>query len=192
MKRFWSRHLRLLPTLFPLSIGLIITLTGCEGANRPIGPTTLNSRQNDEQPTFSGDGRLLAFVSNRYGGRNILLFDLERQQFLNLPYLNRRDAIAEHPSLSYTGRYIVYLASDQGRPEVELYDRITRRTEILTIGYRGWIRNPTISPNGRYVTFETGGRGQWDIEVLDRGPSVELDSPNFRPIREQPAPPGGP
>jgi Tol biopolymer transport system component len=129
---------------------------------------------------LSGDGRFLALVSNRDGNRNLLLYDLQRQQFLNLPRLNRQDAIAESPSLSYSGRYIVYIASDRARPEVELYDRFTQQAQVLTVGYRGWVRNPSISPDGRYVVFETGVRGQWDLEVIDRGPNIELDLPDAR------------
>ncbi|MGA7933070.1 MAG: biopolymer transporter Tol [Kovacikia sp.] len=143
----------------------------------------MNSLYNDEQPAISGDGRFLAFVSNRNGTRAILMYDLQQQQFVTLPHLNRLDAIAESPSLSYTGRYIAYVASDTARPEIEIYDRATQQPQVLTPGYRGWFRNPSISPDGRYIVYETGTRGQWDIEVLDRGPGVELDIPDFQQAR---------
>ncbi len=164
--------------LLAVYVGLLSGLVGCGAPSQPTLPSALNSRYTDEQPALSGDGRFLAFVSNRDGGRNILLYDLQQRRFVSLPQLNRRNAIAEKPSLSYSARYIAYLASDQGRPEIELYDRATRRTQILTIGYQGWIRNPQISPDGRYIAFETGSRGQWDIEILDRGSGIELDRPN--------------
>lgn len=170
--------------------GLVGLLTACSQPEIPTTSTELDSRYNDEQPALSGDGRYVAFVSNRDGNRTILVYDLRQRQFVNLPRLNRRDAIAESPSLSYTGRYIAYLASDSARPEIEIYDRVTQRPQILTIGYRGWFRNPSISPDGRYIGFETGTRGQWDIEVLDRGPNVELDMPDFQ--RSRPAPGASP
>ncbi len=159
-----------------LGLGIAtLALGSCTPTDRPKLPVALNSYYTDEQPALSGDGRFLAFVSNRNGARSLLLYDLKRKQLVNLPRLNRNDSIAETPSLSYTGRYLVYLASDSGRPEIELYDRLTQRTQILTSGYRGWIRNPDISADGRYVVFETGRRGQWDVEILDRGPNIELD-----------------
>ncbi|MEB3281969.1 MAG: biopolymer transporter Tol [Lyngbya sp.] len=135
----------------------------------------LNSSANDQQPALSGNGQYLAYVSNRNGHRQIVLYDLQRQELVDLPGLNHGDAIAENPSLSNTGRYLVYMASDSGRPEIELYDRLTNRVQIVSGGYRGWIRHPRISPDGRYIIFETGRRGQWDLEVLDRGSHVELD-----------------
>jgi Tol biopolymer transport system component len=162
------------------SLLLLITLAGCSANIGTLGPTFLNSRYNERQPALSGDGRLLALVSNRNGTHQLLVYDLQQRRFLDLPNLNRPGGIIENPSLSYTGRYIVYVSSWQGRPEIELYDRITRRPQILTMGYRGWMRNPNVSPDGRYIVFESSWRGQWDIEVFDRGSSIELDRPDRR------------
>jgi Tol biopolymer transport system component len=158
-------------------MGLSLTgvVVACSPVNPVQEPVALNSRYTDEQPALSGNGRFVAFVSNRDGDRNIVMYDLQRQHFVDLPRLNQPEAIAESPSLSRTGRYIAYIASDQGRPEIELYDRVANRSQVLTSGYRGWVRNPSVSPDGRYIVFETSRRGQWDIEVLDRGPNVELD-----------------
>lgn len=171
-----------------LAVSAASFAAACSPVNLPTQPVAINSRYTDEQPALSGNGRFLAFVSNREGSRNILLYDLQQQQFVNLPYLNRRDAVADSPSISNTARYIVYIASDTGRPEVELYDRITGQSQILTQGYMGWVRNPSISPDGRYIVFETGRRGQWDIEVIDRGPLIELDRLDGPPDGSSPAP----
>ncbi len=164
------------------SLIFILILTSCSSNNIPIGSTSLNSRFTEEQPALSGNGRFLAFVSNRNSTHQLLVYDLERQLFMSVPRLSRPDTIVESPSLSYTGRYLAYITSDQGRPVVGLYDRIAQQSQILTPIYRGWIRNPSISPDGRYVVFETTTRGQWDIEVLDRGPNIELDIPNGAPV----------
>lgn len=150
-------------------------LSACSSSNPPLGPISLNSRYNDEQPALSGDGRWLALVSNRNGIGQISVYDLRQKRFIDLPGLNQSNAIAQNPSLSLTGRYITYIVSNGARPEIALYDRATGRSEILSGRYRHWVRNPKISPDGRYIVFETARRGQWDVEVLDRGPNIELD-----------------
>lgn len=157
------------------AIGLILGLVLMAGE---VGAIAFNGPASDEQPALSGNGRYLAYVSNRSGRRQIVMYDLQRQEPVDLPGLNHGDAIAENPSLSYAGRYLVYLGSDAGRPEIELYDRQTNRVQIVSRGYRGWVRHPRISPDGRYIIFESGRRGQWDLEVWDRGSRVELDGPD--------------
>lgn len=154
---------------------LLLLLTACSAPTTTLTPAPLNSPFTDDQPALSGSGRYLAFVSNRAGRHQLLLYDLQAQALVDLPRLNRRHAIAESPSISNNARYIVYVTSDRGRPEIELYDRVTQVPQVLTTGFRGWVRNPTISPDGRYVAFESDQRGQWDIQILDRGARVELD-----------------
>jgi Tol biopolymer transport system component len=175
--KFKYLHLWLVIATFCLSL-----TTGCRSVSIPQGPSSLNSRYHDQEPSLSGDGKLLAFISNRDGKSRIYIYNLEQKTLVNLPGLNIGDAIAQTPSLSYTGRYITYLSSIQGRPDLILYDRATRQSELLTRNYRSWIRNPQISPDGRYIVFETSRRGQWDLEVLDRGPFVEPDLPDGIPI----------
>lgn len=155
-----------------------LSLSGCNsGGVSPLN-LSLNSRYNDEQPAISGDGRWLAMVSNRNGRREILLYDLQLRSFVDLPGLNLGNAINDSPSLSRTGRYIAYISSIQGRPDIFVYDRATKQVQLITQGYRSWLRNPRISPDGRYIVFETAKRGQWDIEVIDLGIRTELDRPD--------------
>jgi len=61
----------------------------------------MNSPSADMQPALSGDGRLVAFVSDRpggKGGRDIYLFDRSAKKFLELPGLNS-EAPEQSPSL---------------------------------------------------------------------------------------------
>ncbi|MDB9448254.1 TolB family protein [Anabaena sp. CS-542/02] len=177
--RFWLQR----PIRWSLVFSFASLLLSCSTNEIPLGPTSLNSRYTEEQPALSGNGRFLAFISNRNGSHQLLVYDLEEQRLVSIPGLNRPRTITENPSLSYTGRYIAYLTSDQGRPVVALYDRATQNSQVMTPTYRGWLRNPGISPDGRYIVFETASRGQWDIEVLDRGPDIELDIPNGASVR---------
>ncbi len=178
MKKFSVQSLLQGLWRWSFSLGLIILIVACSPGDTLISSGALNSRYTDEQPALSGDGRYLVYVSNRAASRNILLYDLQLQQLVSLPRLNRRETIVENPSISYTGRYIVYITSDRGRPVIVLYDRATRTPQILNQWYQGLVRNPNISPDGRFIVFEGSLRGQWDIEVLDRGTNVELDLPD--------------
>lgn len=162
-----------------------LSLNGCSSGGVSPLSTSLNSRYNDEQPAISGDGRWLAMVSNRHGRREILLYDLQLRTFVPLPGLNLPNAINDSPSLSRTARYIAYISSIQGRPDIFVYDRITKQTQLITQGYRSWLRNPRISPDGRYIVFETARRGQWDIEVIDLGMRTEIDIPDGVSDNEQ-------
>jgi len=175
-----TTHIR---TVWAIAVLALSSLTACSSSNPPVGPVSLNSRYNDEQPALSGDGRWLALVSNRNGSSQIAVYDLRQERFVDLPGLNQSNAIAQNPSLSLTGRYITYIINNGDRPEIALYDREIARSEILSGRYRHWVRNPKISPNGRYIVFETARRGQWDVEVLDRGPDIELDIPEGSQVR---------
>jgi Tol biopolymer transport system component len=155
----------------------LVVLSACGTKDLPINPLALNSYYAEEQPSLSGNGRFLAYLSNRDGQRQILMYDLQEQRFVALPGLDLRGTIAQSPSLSYTARYLVYLAGARDRGEIELYDRLVGQTQVLTSRYQGWIGHPSLSEDGRYVAFETGENGQLDIEILDRGSKIEFDRP---------------
>ena len=156
----WQRRLFGSVSIFTLTL-----ITACSSMDSPQTSLSLNSRYLEEQPAISGDGRTLAFISNRNGNSQIYVYNLRQRRFMNLPGLNRSGEISQSPSLSRTGRYIVYICSIEGRPDIVLYDRAIERSQIITERYRSWVRNPRISPNGRYIVFETARRGQWDIEL---------------------------
>lgn len=179
-RRRWSDRRRWLGLLAGIAVLLGIGAALLSWFLRPgavVVTPNLNSRYSESQPALSGDGRYLAYVAERDGHRTIYFYDLQKRQLQPLPGFTDRDAIAESPSLSWTGRYIAYVGSDRGRPEIQVYDRATQRREVLTQGWRGWVRQPSISPDGRLVAFESSRRGQWDIELFDRGELTELDRP---------------
>ncbi len=128
----------------------------------------INSTSADQHPSYSGDGRYLAFASDRNGSRAVYLYDQEQKRFVNLPNLNHRNSSQDQPSLSSDARYIVYISTERGRPDVMVYDRDNERSELISANIRGAVANPTISKDGRKISFETTQLGQWHIAVVER------------------------
>jgi Tol biopolymer transport system component len=92
----------------------------------------LNSTSRDIEPTLSGDGRWLAFVSDRpegKGARDIYLYDRQSHKLVDLPGLNSVGH-EQMPSISPDGRYIVFVSERRagvGERDIFVYDRMTAR-----------------------------------------------------------------
>lgn len=144
-------------------------LSGCSLLIQPQIPTGgLNSTKAEEYPSYSGDGRFLAFASDRNRGhRDIFLYDFQARQLVPLPNLNRRDSAQDQPALSADGRYIAYVSTERGRSDVLVYDRQTQRSRLLTANTRGSVRHPTITADGAQVAFQTNQLGMWNLAIVD-------------------------
>ncbi|MDJ0509532.1 MAG: biopolymer transporter [Crocosphaera sp.] len=159
----------MLKTLSFTTALLAIFLSSC---NHPLLITPeiptggLNSKSPEENPAYSGDGRYLAFASERKGHRDVYLYDLEQRRLVSLPNLNRRDSSQDQPALNNDGRYLVYVSTERGKPDIMVYDRTKQRATLLTANVRGSVKQPTITGDGSQVAFQTSQLGEWNIAIV--------------------------
>ena len=154
-------------------IGTLVALavSGCNSnlfVQPEIIPGGINSNSVEEYPAYSGDGRYLAFASDRRGQRDIFLYDLQAKQIISLPNLNRRDSSQDQPALSGDGRYLAYVSTERGKTDIFVYDRNSQKTELLTVNVKGSVAHPTISGDGSKIAFQASQLGQWKIVVINR------------------------
>ncbi len=149
----------------------------------------LNSQAFEERmPSLSGDGRWLAFASNRKDGvglTDVYLYDLKESKLVPLPGLNSAQSDVE-PSLSADGNLIAF-ASDrpggQGGRDVYLYDRAAGKLLPLPgLNSTSEETNPSLSPDGRFLAFVSerlGGEGERDVYLYDRQAGKLLPTPGL-------------
>jgi Tol biopolymer transport system component len=84
----------------------------------------LNTGYSETGVSISGNGRYIAFHSNRPGGSGLFdlyVYDRQLQTLLPLPGANT--ALSElNPSLSNDGRYVAYTSENDGASDIRLYD----------------------------------------------------------------------
>ena len=154
-----------------LKLLLLLILGGCSGSllTQPeIIPGGINSNSVEEYPAYSGDGRYLAFASDRRNRRDIFIYDLQDKRLVSLPNLNRRDSLQDQPSLSADGRYIAYVSTERGKRDIFVYDRQKQESELLTVNIKGSSKQPTISGDGSQVAFQASQLGKWKIVIVNR------------------------
>jgi dipeptidyl aminopeptidase/acylaminoacyl peptidase len=160
-----------------------IALWDCE--QRQIVPLpNLTGPSADLGPSFSSDGRWLAFSSWRRpgpAGWNVFLYDRTEARVEEPRGLNS-DADDRMPNLSGDGRYLAFASSrptsppgEGGLSDIYVYDRQSHALlppETMP-GLNSPAREvePAFSEDGRYVTFVSdrpGGEGHLDVYFYDR------------------------
>jgi dipeptidyl aminopeptidase/acylaminoacyl peptidase len=148
----------------------------------------VNVHDDERSPTLSGDGRLLAFVSNRPGGEgssDIYLYDRSDGRLRSLPGLNSPFRETD-PSLSADGRFLAFTSDRTGGVgplDVYLYDLAAGRLVPLPgLNGPGLDQTPALSPDGRFIAFvaeRVSGEGERDVYLYDREHGRLLPTPGL-------------
>ena len=118
-------------------------------------------------PTFSPDGRRIAYVSTRAGAPQIYVMSVDGTgQELFAPFDYGVTGSSNAPEWSPDGTRIAFHRDVAGSPQVFLMDVRSRVVQQLTSAGRN--EDPTWAPDGRHLAFvssRTGSRQLWTIDA---------------------------
>ena len=142
-------------------------LSGCMGSMPlPIGPLNrqLESLGANRDPSLSG--RWLALISGKGGRERVVLVDLERQQPLPLPGLNRADAQPLSVSVDGAGDRIALVRQLEGRTELVLYRRSLQSLQPIAMVPSGVPRQVQLQADGRQMAVQVSRAGLWQVDLV--------------------------
>lgn len=142
------------------AVALITAYVGLAGS--PIRQLT-NSSATDLRPSWSPDGRRVAFQSNRDGPFHIFVMDADGS---NVRALTTGDIDDRHPAWSRDGKYVAVDSGDRTRREIWVIEVATRaRTQVTRMG--AITSFPSWSPDGRRISFYAYRAGAMDLWMVN-------------------------
>ena len=126
-------------------------------------PTRLtHNEHNDTLPTWSPDGRKIAFVSDRDGNREIYVMNADGTEQINLT-LNLADDWT--PAWSPDGKRIAFASFRDGDWEIYVMDARGANPTRLTKS-KGVDAHPAWSPDGQRIAFVSDRDGNLEIYIM--------------------------
>jgi len=151
-------------------------------------PDLNHSLADDRMPSLSGDGRFLAFASNRKDGAgltDLYLYDRQAGKLVAVPELNSKHMDAQ-PSLSADGNLIAFVSDrpgGQGGRDIHLFDRAAGKLLPLPgLNTPSHEHSPSLTADGRFIAFVSerlGGDGERDVYLYDRAAQKLLPTPGL-------------
>ena len=148
--------------------------------NEPARRITVGRGSDNTQPSFSPDGRRLAFTSGRSGHPEVYISDADGTNAeLLTPYNFGDQSYRANPDWSPDGRLIAFEAQLSGRMQVMtigLRDRVIKRHTS-----EGANEQPSWAPDARHLVFTSNRGGTRQLWVLD------VESNTVRQLTHAPA-----
>lgn len=137
----------------------------------------------NNDPTFSPDGKQIAFTSLRDGNFDIYTFDTDSLQTLRL---TRDPAFDYQPSWSPNGKHLVFISNRTGAPDIHKINAdgggIVNLTQSeASEGMPAW------SPRGDMISFVRSVNGKLEIHVMNSDGNGQMQLDNSPVFNEYPA-----
>lgn len=159
-------------------------IQGCDGAGTLVGkPWQVTSLPKGAQgsPTFSPDGKRVAFVSNKDGAPRIYITSVPQPQSsaldLKLQLLTKQNRENTSPCFSPDGKKLVYSARTKGERQIWLYDFATGKEVQLTSG-GGDKESPFFAPDSEHIVFHSTSRSGSELYIthIDDPAAIKISS----------------
>jgi len=113
-------------------------------------------------PTWSPDGALIAFVSERSGAPGIYLMNPDGSQQSSSFVSDEYNILG--PSWSYANNVqsLAFVSNAQGAYDLFVFDGATKEAAKLTQDY-GDVLTPHWAPNGNYIVFAANPEGNYEL-----------------------------
>jgi hypothetical protein len=149
------------------ALSMALLLGSCMGPMpRPNGglSSRLAALGANRDPALSG--RWLALISGRGGREQVMLVDLERQQPVLLPGLNRADAQPLSVSVDAAGERIALVRQLEGRTELVVYRRSLQSLQPIAMVPSGVPKAVQVQADGRQLAVQVSRNGIWQVDLV--------------------------
>ncbi len=149
----------------------LLTITeALQSANDLRAIRITDNQANDSFPTWSPDGKQLAFFSDRDGNTEIYALEVEKALQSdgdpNVTRLTHRPGSDFNPTWSPDGQRIAFISSWDGNNRVYAINADGSGAQELT-NLRADHESPAWSPDGNRIAFSTNRDGNYEIYVMD-------------------------